>query len=75
MLTEKTEIGESRGCAGAGVYKAANGDVYDGEFKDNKFNGRGARGGGACVCVRVCVCACACVCVCVCARARVASYR
>ena len=26
---------------GLGVYKYANGSVYDGNWKDNKFNGRG----------------------------------
>jgi hypothetical protein len=43
---EQTEKGESRGCAGAGVYKYANGDVYEGEFMNDNFNGRGTRGGG-----------------------------
>ena len=32
------------GVGGAGVYKYANGDVYDGEWKDEKMNGRGAAG-------------------------------
>ena len=29
------------GLGGAGVLKYANGDVYDGEWKDNKKDGRG----------------------------------
>ena len=28
-----------------GVFKLANGDVYDGEYKDDSKNGRGAGGG------------------------------
>ena len=32
--------------SGAGVFKLANGDVYDGEYKDDKRNGRGAVGVG-----------------------------
>ena len=28
-------------CGGAGVFKLANGNVYDGEWKDHKRNGRG----------------------------------
>jgi hypothetical protein len=31
--------------ARAGVFKDVNGDVYDGEYKDNKKNGKGAWGG------------------------------
>ena len=31
---------------GAGVLKYANGDVYDGEWKDDTINGRGERGKG-----------------------------
>ena len=42
---EKTEKVESRGCAGAGVMKYANGSVYKGEWKDEKKHGRGIRGG------------------------------
>ena len=38
--------GESRGCAGAGVLKFADGEVYDGKWKDDKKNGRGTRGLG-----------------------------
>ena len=30
---------------GAGVLKYANGDVHDGEWKDDTINGRGERGG------------------------------
>jgi hypothetical protein len=47
---EKPEKVESRGCAGAGVYKWAcgqfAGDVFDGEWKDDKMHGRGTREGG-----------------------------
>ncbi len=43
---EKTEKGESCGCPGTGVYKYADGDVYDGEWNDNTKHGRGTRGGG-----------------------------
>jgi hypothetical protein len=52
---EETEKVESRGCAGAGVYKFADGNVYDGEFKDDKKHGRGTRGGegGGAVCLGV----------------------
>ena len=31
---------------GAGVFKDANGNVYDGEWKDDKKNGRGEGEGG-----------------------------
>jgi hypothetical protein len=37
---------ESRGGAGSGVIEWADGDVYDGEFKDGKKHGQGTRGGG-----------------------------
>ena len=33
------------GVGGAGVLKYANGDVYDGEWKDDKANGRGQEPG------------------------------
>ena len=33
------------GLGGAGVLKYANGDVYDGEWKDNKKDGRGEGSG------------------------------
>ena len=36
------------GVVGAGVYKATNGNVYDGEWKDDKKNGRG-EGGRTCL--------------------------
>ena len=29
------------GVGGAGFYKYANGDVYDGEYKDDKSDGKG----------------------------------
>ena len=48
---EKTEKVESRGCAGAGVFKYTNGDVYDGEWKDGNKHGRGTRGGGGQGCI------------------------
>ncbi len=53
---EKTEQGEWRGCAGAGIYKYADGTVYNGEWKYGKMYGRGIRGGeggGASVCGKV----------------------
>ena len=36
------------GVGGAGVFKWADGDVYDGEWKDDKKNGRG-EGVGFCL--------------------------
>ena len=33
---------------GAGVLKYANGDVYEGEYKDNKMHGRGVRNEAGC---------------------------
>ena len=48
-LREAGLTGEGRrvgvGVGGAGVYKYANGNIYDGEYKDNKKNGRGEGGG------------------------------
>jgi hypothetical protein len=43
---KETEKVESRGCAGAGVYKGSDGNVYDGEYKDGNKHGRGIGGGG-----------------------------
>ena len=38
------------GYGGAGVFKYADGDVYDGEWKDGDRNGRGEGRGGSFLC-------------------------
>ena len=44
LTGEGRRVGVGVDAGGAGIYKSADGDVFEGEYENDKKNGRGGRG-------------------------------